>query len=317
MRYTFTASLIAFISTGAFYYSSSRPKALELVQISNTWIENVAIRSNGDLLMTTIGEGKVYTFSPTAKPAVSNPIFKIEGVNALSGIAEVGQDVFAVTGGIFEGMYQNNTMNLSLLKFDGDSFSISTVFQKSKYGPVNGISALPRHKHIILAADAERGEILRIDTITGHVEVAIKDKALAPVPGGPFPVGVNGIKIFNDYLYFTNTAHRSFNRVKIDDMGNKLGDFEVLAKLEKGSPYAPDDFAMDRHGNAYVVYWQDRVVKITQGGKQTILLDGLLAGPSSATFSNDGKTLYVVTSGQNNLAVSGGQLVEVKLSRFE
>ncbi|KAK2133507.1 hypothetical protein NOF04DRAFT_1366877 [Fusarium oxysporum II5] len=285
MRYALTASLIAFISAGAFYYSSLQPKALELVQIPHTWIENVAIRSNGDLLMTTIGEGKVYSFSPNSTPAEPRAIFKVEGVNALSGIAE--------------GMYQNDTMNLSLLKFDGDKVSVSTVFQKSKYGPVNGILALPRHRHIILAADAERGEILRIDTTTGHVEVAIKDKALAPVSGGPFPVGVNGIKIFNDYLYFTNTAHQSFNRVKIDDMGNKLGDFEVLAKLEKGSPYAPDDFAMDLNGNAYVVYWQDRV--------------GLLAGPSSVTFSNDGKILYVVTSGQNNDAVSGGQVVEVKL----
>ncbi|KAF4500343.1 hypothetical protein FAGAP_3493 [Fusarium agapanthi] len=263
--------------------------------------------------MTTIGEGKVYSFSPNATPAAPDPVFTIEGVNALSGIAEVGQDVFAVTGGVFDGMHQNNTMNLSLLKFDGRDVSISTVFQKSKYGPVNGILALPRHKHIILAADAERGEIMRIDTTTGHVGVAIKDQALAPVPGGPFPVGVNGIKILNGYLYFTNTAHQSFNRLKIDDMGNKLGDFEVLSKLEKGSPYAPDYFAMDQHGNAYVVYWQDRVIKITEEGKQTILVEGLLAGPSSATFSNDGKTLYVVTSGQNNLAVSGGQVVEVKL----
>ncbi|EXM15561.1 Six-bladed beta-propeller, TolB-like [Fusarium oxysporum f. sp. vasinfectum] len=313
MRYALTASLIAFISAGAFYYSSLQPKALELVQIPHTWIENVAIRSNGDLLMTTIGEGKVYSFSPNSTPAELRAMFKVEGVNALSGIAEVGQDFFAVTGGIFEGMYQNDTMNLSLLKFDGDKVSVSTVFQKSKYGPVNGILALPCHRHIILAADAERGEILRIDTTTGHVEVAIKDKALAPVSGGPFPVGVNGISIFNDYLYFTNTAHQSFNRVKIDDMGNKLGDFEVLAKLEKGSPYVPDDFAMDLNGNAYVVYWQDRVVKITRGWKQTVLVEGLLAGPSSATFSNDGKTLYVVTSGQNNDAVSGGQILEVKL----
>ncbi|KAF5657346.1 hypothetical protein FCIRC_13290 [Fusarium circinatum] len=204
-------------------------------------------------------------------------------------------------------------MNLSLLKFDGCNISIPTVFQKSKYRSVNGILALPRHKHIILAADAERVEILSIDTTTGHVGVAIKGQALAPVHGRPFPVGVNRIKILNGYLYFTNTAHQSFNRLKIDDMGNKLGNFEVLTKLEKGYPYAPDDVTMDRHGNAYVVYWQDRVIKITQGGKQTILVEGLLASPSNATFSNEGKTLYVVTSGQNNLAVSGGQVVEVKL----
>ncbi|KAF5565647.1 hypothetical protein FNAPI_1533, partial [Fusarium napiforme] len=101
--------------------------------------------------MTTIGEGKVYSFSQNTTPAAYNPIFNIEGVNALSGIAEVGRNVFAVTGGVFEGMYQNNTMSPSLLKFDGHNVSISTVFQKSKYGPADGILALRQHKHIILA----------------------------------------------------------------------------------------------------------------------------------------------------------------------
>ncbi|KAF5251578.1 hypothetical protein FANTH_3188 [Fusarium anthophilum] len=118
--------------------------------------------------MPTIGEGKVYSFSPNATPAAPGPVFKIEGVNTLSGIAEAGQDVFAVTGGVFDGMYENNTMNLSLLKFDGRDISIPTVSQKSKYRLVNGILALLRHKHIILAANAERVEILSIDTTTGH-----------------------------------------------------------------------------------------------------------------------------------------------------
>ncbi|KAF5718144.1 hypothetical protein FMUND_5436 [Fusarium mundagurra] len=198
MQYALTASVMSFIVAGAFYYSSPQPKALEPVQISNTWIENAAIRSSGVLLMTKTGEGKVYSFSPNATPAASNAHFKIDGVNALSGIAEVGQDVFAVTGGVFQGMYQNNTMNFSLVKFDGHNISISTVVQKSKYGPVNGILALPRHKHLILAADSERGQILIIDTTTEHVGVAIKDNSLTPVPGGHFPVGVNGIKIFNN-----------------------------------------------------------------------------------------------------------------------
>ncbi|KAF5626000.1 hypothetical protein F52700_8715 [Fusarium sp. NRRL 52700] len=138
MLYALTASPIAFISAGAFYHSSPQPNALELVHMSNTWIENVAISSNGDLLMTTIGEGKVYSFSLNATPAAPNPIFKNEGVNAISGVVEVGQVVLAVTGGVFEGMYRNNTMNLSLLKFDDHNVSISTVFQKSKYGSVDG-----------------------------------------------------------------------------------------------------------------------------------------------------------------------------------
>jgi hypothetical protein len=314
MRYTISACLVALASASAIFHSkSSLPQIHEIVQLPNVWIENVARRSNGDLLLSTIGEGKIYTFNAAEQPPKPHVVVTIDGVNALSGIVEVGQDVFAVTGGVFEGNYLNNTMNLSLLKFSGSDVSVQTVFEKSKYGPVNGIVALPHHKHIILAANSERGVVLRIDTTTGHIEVAIKDDQLAPIAGGPFHVGVNGLKIFKNYLYFTNTARQALGRVKIDNMGNRIGDIQTIAKLEEGSQYSPDDFAIDKHGNAYVVYWQDRVVKITPQGKQTVLVEGLLAGPSSAVFSKDYKTLYVVTSGQNDASVSGGQVVEVKL----
>ncbi|KAM0194329.1 hypothetical protein ACHAPI_007090 [Fusarium lateritium] len=314
MRYTISASLIALASAGAVFYSkTSLPQVHEIVQLPNVWIENVALRSNGDLLLTAFTENKIYALNTAQSPPKPHAVVEINGVNALSGIAEVGQDVFAVTGGVFEGgSYLNNTMSLSLLKFSGNGVSVQNVFEKSKYGPVNGIVVLPHHRHIILAADSARGEILRIDTTTGHIEVAIKDDQLAAIAGGPFPAGVNGIKIFKNYLYFTNSARQSFGRVKIDKMGNKIGDIQTIAKLE-GSQYAPDDFAVDEHGNAYVVFWQDRVIKITPQGKQTVIVDGLLAGPTSAVFSKDYKILYVVTSGQNDANVSGGQVVEIKL----
>jgi hypothetical protein len=314
MRYTVSACLIALASAGAISYSkSSLPQVHEIVQLPNVWFENAALRSNGDLLLTTIGEGKVYTLNTATKPPKPHAVVTVDGVNALSGIVEVAQDVFAVTGHVFEGNFLNNTMNLSLLKFSGSGVSVRTVFEKSKYGPVNGIVALPCHRHVILAADSARGEVLRIDTTTGHIEVAIKDDQLAPIAGGLFPIGVNGLKIFKNYLYFTNTARQALGRVKIDNMGNRIDDIQIIAKLEKGSQYAPDDLAIDKHGNAYVVYWQDRLVKITPQGKQTVLVEGLLAGPTSAVFSKDHKTLYVVTAGQNDDKVSGGQVVEIGL----
>ncbi|KAM0474231.1 hypothetical protein ACHAP7_007918 [Fusarium lateritium] len=314
MRYTISASLIALASAGAVFYSkTSLPQVREMVQLPNVWIENVALRSNGDLLLTPFTENKIYTLNTSQSPLKPHAVVEIDGVNALSGIAEVGHDVFAVTGGVFEaGSYRDNTTNLSVVKFSGKDVSVHTVFEKSKHGAINGIVALPHHRHIILAADSARGEVLRIDTTTGHIEVAIKDDQLAVIAGGPFPAGVNGIKIFKNHLYFTNSARQSFGRVKIDKMGNKIGEIQTIAKLE-GSQYAPDDFAVDKHGNAYVVFWQDRVIKITPQGKQTVIVDGLLAGPTSAVFSKDYKTLYVVTSGQNDAKVSGGQVVEIKL----
>ncbi|KAF4457190.1 hypothetical protein F53441_834 [Fusarium austroafricanum] len=315
MHYAFTSFLPALLLSGTLSSClPSQPKVREIVEIPGVRIENVASRSNGDLLLNTMGESKLYSVNPYKSPSKPEVIAQIEGVNSLFGITEIGDDVFAVAAGNDTGQqFQNNTMKILLLKFRNGKPFVDTVFEESKYGPVNGIVALPYHKHIILGADSVRGEILRMDTTTGKTRVVIKDKELTPSADGPYGLGVNGIKIFKNHLYFTNTARQTFGRMKIDKFGNKVGDVEIIYRLEKGSPSAPDDFAMDKNGNAYVGFWQDKLIKITPEGKATVLSEGLLAGPTSVTFSKDGKSVFVVTAGQNNDDVSGGQVVQVRI----
>ncbi|KAF4493499.1 hypothetical protein FAGAP_10381 [Fusarium agapanthi] len=292
----------------------SWPKVREIVEIPGVRIENVASRSNGDLLLSTMGEAKLYSVNPYKSPFKPEVIAQIEGVNSLFGITEIGNDVFALAAGNDTGQkFQNNSMKLSLLKFNNSQLSVDTVFEESKYGPVNGIVALPYHKHIILGADSVRGEILHIDTTTGKIRVAIQNKELTPSVDGSYGLGVNGIKIYQNHLYFTNTDRQTFGRMKIDKLGNKVGDVEILYRLEKGSSSIPDDFAMDKNGNVYVGFWQDKLIKITPDGKALILSEGLLAGPTSVTLSKDGKSVFVVTAGMNNDNVSGGQVVQVRI----
>ncbi|KAG4267494.1 hypothetical protein FPRO04_12817 [Fusarium proliferatum] len=292
----------------------SQPKVREIVEIPGVRIENVASRSNGDLLLSTMGEGKLYSVNPYKSPPQPEMIAQIEGVNSLFGITEIGDDVFALAAGNDTGQqFQNNSMKLSLLKFNYGQLSVDTVFEESKYGPVNGIVALPYYKHIILGADSVRGEILRIDTTTGKIRVAIQDKEFTPGVDGPYGLGVNGIKIFKNHLYFTNTDRQTFGRLKIDKLGKKVGDVEIIYRVEKGSPSIPDDFTIDRNGNVYVGIWQDKLIKITLDGEATVLSEGLLAGPTSVTLSRDGKSVFVVTAGMNNNNVSGGQVVQVRI----
>ncbi|KAF5664453.1 hypothetical protein FHETE_7044 [Fusarium heterosporum] len=314
MRYSLAHILPAVFATSVFSHQVPiRSEVHEVAQVPNLWFENVALRSNGDLVLNTMGDGRVFSFDPTKPSIKPQSIAKIDGVNALFGIAEVGNDVFAVLSGNFTDRPQNNTMNLSLLNLQNGKSRVHTVFEKSKFGPVNGITALPNHKHIILGADSIRGEILRIDTSSGHIRVAIQDEQLSATENSPFGAGVNGIKIFKDYLYFTNTARQTFGRVKIDKLGNKVGEVEIIYKVEKGSTSAPDDFVMDKHGNAYVAFWNDELVKVTPEGEVSVLVKGLLAGPTSVVISQDEKRLYVATAGQGNDKVTGGQIVEVKL----
>ncbi|KAI1073136.1 hypothetical protein LB507_009090 [Fusarium sp. FIESC RH6] len=310
MRYVFATIvpiiLIIYSYASHFY---NKPQVTVKAQVPD-WIENVALRPNGDLLLSTIGAAKIYSLTPSSKAEV---VAQIHGINSLFGITQVDHDIFAAAGGNFtDFVLYNNTMNLSILDFKAGETKpvVQTIFEKSEYGLINGMTSLPDAKHIVLAADSMRGKILRMNTKTGHIEVAIKDKELAPSAGAPFPTGVNGLKIFRGYLYFTNTAHQTLNRVKIDNLGNRNGNYQVICKFQAG--FLPDDFVLDSYGNAYVACWMDKVVKVTTTGKMTVLSEGLLAGPTALVLSHDEKNLYAVSAGLGEKA-SGGLFITIRL----
>ena len=65
---------------------------------NGTWVENAAVRANGQLLVTLGSSPEVYQVDPfSAQPPKLIQI--IPGVTGLLGIAEVETDVFAVVAG--------------------------------------------------------------------------------------------------------------------------------------------------------------------------------------------------------------------------
>ena len=65
---------------------------------NGTWLENLAVRSNGQLLVTVFSAPELYQVDPNGgkQPQL---IHQFPGVLGLAGIAEVEKDVFAVAGG--------------------------------------------------------------------------------------------------------------------------------------------------------------------------------------------------------------------------
>ncbi|KAH6671287.1 hypothetical protein B0J14DRAFT_670318 [Halenospora varia] len=93
--------------------------------------------------------------------------------------------------------------------------------------------------------------IYRINTVTRKVDVAFADPLLGHGP--TFKVGINGPRIFNGYLYFTNSGQGTVGRVKIADDGSKAGDIEIVARIPgmpPGMGHAYDDFTLDSYRNA-------------------------------------------------------------------
>lgn len=278
-------------------------------------IENVAITSRGQLLLTTLYDGgRLYSLDPLMPQPEARVIATLPGCDGLTGIREIAHDVFTVTGGPLgaTGFMGLRAFNVTL------SGSRTAIVTETASVPdtamLNGMAKLSRDPAVILVADSFRGEIVRINTVSGTVDVAIKDKLFRPTAA--VSLGINGLEVLGDHLYFTNSGQGIFARIKINLDGSKVNgsEAEILARIP-GTPSRQnfyDDFAVreTREGKleALVATQANSIYHILDG-KQSLFLGGgnstLLKVPTRSLYSKNGKKLYVVTG--------GGQVVEADL----
>ncbi|UNI22531.1 hypothetical protein JDV02_008412 [Purpureocillium takamizusanense] len=352
------AAVVLATGPGAAAAASGAVRLQQLYQFPNAtqFVENIAIRPNGQLLLSTFDDGHLFTLDPRQhhggcgggdedEDYAARLVVKVPGVTALSGMAEIALDVFAVSGGVSNASdysFVAGTARILTLDFsrrraaaggggggDGDAPVVRTAAWLPDAGTLNGMAALPRHPHVVLSADSKTGRVLRTDTATGRVDVAFADPALAPpdaattttLPPGVPPLGINGLKIHGGFLYLTTTAERVFARVAIDEWGRPRHgtqpELERIAQLSSSasSPRVPDDFSVARDGTAYVATHVDALVRVAPDGRWTELVgpdgDVKLDSPTATALTRDEKTLYVVTAGGSG--GKGGQVVAVHL----
>ena len=121
------------------------------------------------------------------------------------------------------------------------------------------------------------------------------------------PVGVNGIKVLNNYVYYTSSTKQLFCRVKVDSQGSAIGPYETI--VNSGQPM--DDFSLTKDRTAYIAtYNKNSIIKVTPHGQLSTVVGGpnstILAGLASCQFSRKSDdVLYVVTSGAVRYPVNG------------
>ncbi|KAF3913559.1 hypothetical protein ABW20_dc0105059 [Dactylellina cionopaga] len=288
---------------------------------TTTWIESIAIRSNGDLLVTLVDRPELYLIDPQSRhPPIL--LYRFPNVTALLGIDEVGPDEFAIVAG-----------NWSVPTFSSTpgSYSIWTAKFPNKHSNIprlrraapipegiflNGLATLDAAAGIVLVGDAGAGLVYRVCVRTGAYAVVLHDAAsMGTDPTAPTHSGINGVKIHNGYVYYTNTVKSLFARVRIDTRrGTATGPYQVLA-----SPGAMDDFAFapakagrevssGREERGWVVYATGHpnniLLKITPDGNWTTVFGSpnstVLEGDTACAFGRterDSHILYVVTDG--------------------
>jgi hypothetical protein len=295
-----------------------------------TWIENLAVRSNGQLLVTLLSTPDLYLIQPTTSPPTATLVHKFPDVLGLTGIIELGNDIFYICAGKFDlAAYKNEAGSYSIWevdmsKFDdGGGVNVKKVVDIKGSGLLNGMELLDEGKKEVIIADSEFGGVWKVDVASGKHEMVIQvDEMKIPAQG--MPMGINGLKIRDGYLYWTNTGRRQFCRIKVDSDGKAVGGAEVVAEDCLG-----DDFVFDKEGNAWITQnILNTVVVVNVKGEMALVAgkkeDLEVCGGTACQFGikkGEEHILYVTTTGAlaepiNGTVMEGGKVVAVDTSRF-
>lgn len=305
-------------------YAYSIKQIYQFPNSTYTDIENIAVRSNGQLLLNLITSPSTYVLDPMESNPTPHLLYTFPNGSSVLGIAEYAPDKFAIVVG-----------NYSITTFAGvlGSFAIWSLDIRSPFSPIvkkiaaipqakalNGMTAVKGSPGLLLIADSALGVVWSLNATSGIYQQAIKDPLLAP--SATFPLGINGLHVYKNTLYFTNSAQGLFGKVGITSAGNATGNATQIVIPFTGSIF--DDFALDEQGNAYITNHPNAITEVTAGGGQLSIAGGLnstqfvAVNPTSAAFGRGSPveecTLYVVGAGTHtNITTNSGQIVGINV----
>lgn len=293
---------------------------------NGSWVSNIVLRSDDTLLLTLIDAPEVWSVNTTSGNATL--AYSFPNATSCFGIDEIDDDVFAVVVGNFSTKtYVPTAGSFSLEKLDFTTSDKDT--DRALKGPaasriaalpeaqaLNGMASFTKGSDLVLIADSPKGVAWKVNTKTGDYSIALNDTTMLPAEGQALPLGVNGLKVLDGYVYYSSTTRMEYCRVKVHDDATAAGDYEVIA-----SGFLPDNLDVARDGTAYIATDpQNSVVRVTPYGQISLVAGGQLStempGPTSCRLTDDQKTLFVGTSGGQIAPVLGtfmepGKIVKI------
>jgi hypothetical protein len=273
----------------------------------------MAVRSDGTLLVTRVDVPEVWSIDVST--GAGSVLIKVPApITSVTGITELSPDVFAIGVGQYDlikgtipGTFEVWTFSLVDGTAAGQS-SLRHVCKIPDAGLLNGMVTWDSTS--VLTVDSSHGVIYKVDINAGTSNVILSDELAKPPADAPLPIGINGIKIRDGYVYFTNSARLSFYRVPVNkDTAIPSGPVELVA-----SGFANDDFTFDTEGSAYIcTHVQNTVIKLAPGSTEMVTVAGKsdsldIAGGTSCAFgrrADDTRTLYVTVAGALSMPVNG------------
>ncbi|KAK4247493.1 hypothetical protein C7999DRAFT_32040 [Corynascus novoguineensis] len=266
----------------------------------NTFIENIAVRSNGSLLVTSMSVPTLFTINPSLSDPDASVLPTFPNATGISGIAETAPD-----------RLRPCDRHLGPGQHPYSPFSSGSALSRPPNSTIlNGLAPHPSKRNLLLAADSARGALWRVDLATGAHAVVLESDLLKPTGTAPGThLGVNGLRAGTDgYVYFTNSAQGFLGRVKVDQNGEGVvyDDFALdFASLSSSSSSSSKEAVAGAAEQAiWIASHPSYAVRVGLGdGEQGLMNDtAKLLNPTSAEFGRGGegqrRTLYVTNGGE-------------------
>ena len=275
-----------------------------------TWLENLAVRANGQILATLLTTPQVYQVDPN--PSAAHPstlVHTFPDYLGCLGIAELGSDIFYVVTGNFSisavtstpGSYSVWKLNMAGFTAGGAPTTATKVADFPQSVFLNGMTTLQNGAgNTLLIADSGAGAVWSLNVKTGAVDKIITDPLMAPTSGATLPVGINGLKVRDQSLYFSNTDQALIGKVDLNADGSAKGPAVTVV----GNAPGADDFQFDPRGDIFIA--GDNAVRFhgvsdgSSGPPLVVTNSSLVVGSTAAEFGRlhgDLGSVYVTTNG--------------------
>lgn len=145
--------------------------------------EGIAVRSNGQILVSFFDKGEAWLVDPPTKKATKVATFTDTTCSAA--IAEVAPDVFAVVAGKYSNSNTPGSWGVWKVDFSAGGATPTTTLVKKvpESGMWNGLTAFTNDT--VLVGDASKGAVFKVNVNTGEYSVAIEDSTMKPSSGMP------------------------------------------------------------------------------------------------------------------------------------
>ncbi|KAK9774092.1 putative SMP-30/Gluconolactonase/LRE-like region domain-containing protein [Seiridium cardinale] len=293
-------------------------KTIFQMDTGDIWLETILARQNGELLVTMLWpNSSIFSLQNPSSPSPEwNLVHTFDGENGVLGIVETKPDIFVVAAGQFTAMGTwvagtGALWEISLAKSDAPSVRKITDIPESVF--LNGVEAVPGCAHdAVLIADSSLGAVWRVDTNTGNYSIVLEVPEMLPIANATEQFGVNGLKVRDGYLYWSNSNYHTIYRVKFDSHGYPVAGAPVETVAVLDSVFI-DDFVFDKTGTLWAATNLDNLVVALRpdGSSETVAgaaTQLTVAGDTSVTFGttkSDSHILYVVTTGAVASPVNG------------